>query len=36
MVFEDNVAKFMEGLTKAVKAMANEEHSEDIDERKST
>lgn len=36
MVFEDNVAKFMEGLTKAVNAMANQEHSEDTDEKKST
>ena len=36
MVFEDNVAKFMEGLTNAVKAMVNEENSEDTDEKKST
>jgi hypothetical protein len=26
MVFEDNVAKFMEGLTKAVNAITNQEH----------
>jgi len=35
MVFEDNVAKFMEGLTKAVKAMANEGWSEDAEDKKS-
>ena len=36
MVFEDNVAKFMEGLTKAVKAMANQEHPEDGEDKHST
>ncbi len=35
MVFEDNVAKFMEGLMKAVNAMANEEHSEDGEDKQS-
>ena len=36
MVFEDNVAKFMEGLTKAVNAMADQEHSEDGEDKQST
>jgi len=35
MVFEDNIAIFMEGLMKAVNAMANEEHSEDGEDKQS-
>jgi len=36
MVFEDNVAKFMEGLTKAVNAIPLEQHLEDTEGKKST
>jgi len=36
MVFEDNVAKFMEGLTKAVNAIPLEQHIEDTEGKKST
>lgn len=35
MVFEDNIAIFMEGLMKAVNGMANEEHSEDGEDKQS-
>ena len=30
MVFQDNLEKFMEGLTKAVNAMTSEDRSEDV------
>ena len=36
MVFEDNIAIFMEGLMKAVNAMALEQHFEDTEDKHST
>jgi len=30
MVFQDNLEKFMEGLTKAANAMTSEDSSEDV------
>ena len=36
MVFQDNIEKFMEGLMKAVNAMALEQHFEDTEDKHST